>query len=192
MGEGGCQMIAKLLFFVFAILAMGSAVGVVTRRNPIHSGISLLVTFFSFACIYILLNAQFIAVIQITIYAGAILVLELFVIMLLNLREPGPKFIDLVTGSKFGISALLVSGVFALQMAIFWLLKSYKIPNIGGQYDSGKIAENGAIKSLSEVLFNDYLYPFEVASVLLLVAIIGAVILTRREKAGEKNGGEKS
>lgn len=185
-------MMPKLLFLVFAILAIGSALGVVIRRNPVHSGVSLLMTFFAFACIYIMIGAQFLAVIQITVYAGAILVLVLFVIMLLNLRDPGPGFGSLVLGTKQGIAALVFVGMLVMQFATFWFLRAWSV-NTGAkeQFSNEFLARegNGAIETLGLVLFQDFLYPFEVASVLLLVAIIGAVILTRRYgKSGADSG----
>jgi NADH-quinone oxidoreductase subunit J len=161
-----------------------SALGVVMRKNPVHSGVSLLMTFVSFAALYILLNAQFIAVIQITIYAGAILVLVLFVIMLLNLREPGRGFVDLAFNTRQGIAALVFVGLFIIELATLLFLRYFQPGNASGPYSNAKISANGSIESLSEVLFTKYLFPFEVASVLLLVAIIGAVVLTRREKQG--------
>jgi NADH-quinone oxidoreductase subunit J len=186
-------MIVNILFFIFAALAVGSAISVIVRRNPVHSGVSLLLTFVSFAAIYILLNAQFIAAIQITIYAGAILVLVLFVIMLLNLRDPGVKYTKLLFGTGQGIAAMVFVGLLVLEMATLFFLKYIKIAGASGDYSNAKIAETGAIQSLAEVLFTKFLYPFEVASVLLLVALIGAVSLTRRRKniqSTTEEGGE--
>jgi NADH-quinone oxidoreductase subunit J len=187
-------MIYQILFFVFAALAVLSALGVVMRKNPVHAGVSLLMTFVSFAALYILLNAQFIAVIQITIYAGAILVLVLFVIMLLNLREPGRGFIDLAFSTRQGVAALVFIGLFIIELATLLFLRTFDPANATGKYSTAKISSTGSIQSLSEVLFTKYLFPFEVASVLLLVAIIGAVVLTRHEKkvATETEEGGKS
>lgn len=173
-------MIYQVLFFIFAALAIVSAISVVVRRNPVHSGVSLLVTFVCFAAIYILLNAQFIAVIQVTIYAGAILILVLFVIMLLNLRQSGPKFLDLIFNTRLGIASLVFVGLLMLEFVTLFALNAISPARISGAYGNSTIATKGAIQSLSEVLFTKYLYPFEVASVLLLVAIIGAVVLSRR------------
>lgn len=173
-------MIYQILFFIFAALAILSAISVIVRRNPVHSGISLLVTFVCFAAIYILLNAQFIAVIQVTIYAGAILVLVLFTIMLLNLRQSGPKFLDLLFNTRLGVASLVFVGLLILEFATLFALNAISPARVSGGYGNSVIQANGAIESLSEVLFTKYLYPFEVASVLLLVAIIGAVVLSRR------------
>ena len=102
---------ATLLFYVFGILAVISALMVITRRNPMYSAISLLATFVSIAALYILLNAQFIAVIQITVYAGAILVLILFVIMLLNQKEAGEAFFDITSTGQRVAAILLAAAV---------------------------------------------------------------------------------
>ncbi len=174
-------MIYHVLFFVFAALAVLSALGVVMRKNPVHAGVSLLMTFVSFAALYILINAQFIAVIQITIYAGAILVLVLFVIMLLNLRDPGRGFIDLAFNTRQGVAALVFVGLFIIELVTLLFLRYFQPANTSGPYSTAKINATGSIESLAEVLFTKYLFPFEVVSVLLLVAIIGAVVLTRRD-----------
>lgn len=188
-------MIYKVLFIVFGLLAVGSAMAVVTRRNPVNAGVSLLLTFVSFAALYILLNAQFIAAIQITIYAGAILVLVLFVIMLLSLRTPGRGFSQILFGTRQGVAVLVFIGLFVLELATLLYLRYFQTAGVVGDYSNATIKSEGAIQSLSDVLFTKYLFPFEAASVLLLVAIIGAVVLTRRTKtAGEKaeKGGEAS
>ncbi len=188
-------MISNVLFFIFAILTVFSALMVISRRNPVSSGVWLLGTFVSIAAIYILLNAQFIAIIQITIYAGAILVLVLFVIMLLNLREAGHSFTDLVFNTRQGIAVLVFAGLFVLEMITILILRYYPVNSGLGTYSNAKIASDGAIQSLSEVLFTKYLLPFEVASVTLLVAIIGAVVLTRKNVGARDNarkGGEET
>jgi NADH-quinone oxidoreductase subunit J len=182
-------MMIQVLFGIFAALCIGSALMVVTRRNPVNAGVWLLLTFVSMAAMYILLNAQFIAVIQITIYAGAILILVLFVIMLLNLRTPGRKLTELLFGTRQGIAAIVFVGLFALELATILFLKVSRFGEATGLYSNEKIAEDGAIQSLSEALFSTYLLPFEVASFLLLAAIIGAVVMTRKAENSEQEGG---
>ena len=181
---------STFLLVVFSITAIASALTMITRSNPVNAGVSLLGVFVSLAAMYIVLNAQFIAAIQITIYAGAILVLVLFVIMLLNLKDPGRSFKDLITGSRQGLAVIAVMAVFAVELYVILVKTPFTPASVSGPYTDKVIAGEGAIQSLSSVLFSNYILPFEVASVLLLIAIIGAVALTRRpRKDGE--GAEK-
>ena len=171
---------ATLLFYVFGILAVISALMVITRRNPMYSAISLLATFVSIAALYILLNAQFIAVIQITVYAGAILVLILFVIMLLNQKEAGEAFFD-ITSTGQRVAAILLAAAVLFEFIYAVMLAYGRVAPVQGIYSDETIASAGNVQSIGHVLFTQYLWPFEVISILLLVAIIGAVVLTRHE-----------
>lgn len=187
-------MIVNILFLIFSLMTLGSALLVITRRNPINAGVSLLMTFVSLAAIYILLNAQFIAIIQITIYAGAILVLVLFVIMLLNLRDPGRTITDLLFNTRQGVASLVFFAMLVVELVTVFILRYRPSTASVGTYNNQVIAETGAIQSLSEVLFTKFLLPFEVASVLLLVAIIGAVVLTKKGRDDDvenEKGGAK-
>lgn len=162
--------ITQILFWVLAISSLFSAVMVITSRNPVYSVLWLIVTFFSISGHYILLNAQFLAIVNIIVYAGAIMVLFLFVIMLMNLsRDTEPqknKWLKLA-GAVAGGSLLLVL-VAALRHT--------------EQGMAGAITGDiGLIQNLGNVLFNEYVVPFEISSVLFLSAMVGAVVIGRRE-----------
>ena len=174
-------------FYVLAAATVISALMVVMRPNPMHSALWLLVTFVSLAGIYILLSAEFVAAIQVIIYAGGILVLYIFVIMLVDLSKEASLRAVFHQHTQFGFAlavAALVLGVVA------WI-------GLGGietfSFEQVTAAE-GAVdttRALARGLFIKYLYPFEVASILLLVAMIGAVILARRSTAPADEDGEK-
>ena len=165
------------LFYIFALAALFFGFLTITRRNPVNSAISLLGAFVSISALYLLLNAQFIAIVQIIIYAGAILVLILFTIMLLRLREAGKGFFDITSG-KQRAAAVILAFILIVEF-IYALLRSVGV--IGKVSD--EIAETqslGPTQALSKKLFTVYIYPFEAASILLLLGVIGAYILTRR------------
>ncbi len=166
-------MIEKLIFGYLATAIIALSILVITRRNPVHSVVLMLVLFFHIAVLYLTLNAEFLAAIQIIIYAGAVLVLFLFVILLLNLKE------ELVVERFVGIWPLGLSAAIAFAIMMILSTASFmKGPegNIG--VDIIKSETNTRV--LGKVLFTDYLYPFEILSVVLLVAIIGAIVLTKR------------
>ena len=160
------------LFFILAFLTVASALMVVINRNPIYSALSLVVTLFSLAGIFLLLEAYFLAVVQIIIYAGAIMVLFLFVIMLLNL-EREEKFLS-ISDPRILLTAFL-SLIFAGMMAKF-IFGSLSLLQDGAE----SVGDLGATKNIGLSLFTDYLLPFEIASLLLLVALVGAVLLAKR------------
>ncbi|WP_152766032.1 NADH-quinone oxidoreductase subunit J family protein [Salmonirosea aquatica] len=150
---------------------------VVFSRSPIHSVLYLILTFFCLTGHYILLNAQFLAVVNIIVYAGAIMVLFLFVIMFLNMKEDERDLVPNVTK----IAASIVCGT------IFIILFGAYRKSQAGTYDPGTYnSQTGMVESLGQVLFRDYLLPFELASVLFLIAMVGAVMLGKRE-LGERH-----
>jgi NADH-quinone oxidoreductase subunit J len=165
-------------FYLFAAIAVGASLLVIAQRNPVYSVLLLIASFGALSGLYVLLDAPFVAVIQIIVYAGAIMVLFLFVVMLLNapheethydeqvhpLMRPGPM--------RFG--ALLALG---LVVELMWALKRGA--------ESGRFA-GGAVSSVSAIgrlLFTEYAFAFEVTSILIIVAMVGAVLLARREGA---------
>ncbi len=171
----------EFLFFVFSAAALLSAVFVVTSRNPVASVMFLIVTLFSLAGLFVLLEAHFLAVVQVIVYAGAIMVLFLFVVMLLNLGHA--KFADVR-----GPLARMLGGAFGLGLAAFtaWTLLggSDQLTNArlaGPDPIKAALDARGAIGAVAVPLFRTYLVPFEVTSLLLLVAIVGAVVLARKE-----------
>ena len=165
----------QLIFFLaLSVVAVAGAVGVVLSKNPVYSALSLLINFASLAVMYILLHAQFLAVVQVIVYAGAIVVLFLFVIMLIGGDQ---KLLgERSRGRRLAAYAALVLGVV--------LLAGLGIVVASGVLDgtAGDVPGNGSVQAIGQVLFTDYVLPFELASVLLLVAMIGAVVLARKPK----------
>jgi NADH-quinone oxidoreductase subunit J len=159
------------LFYFLSFVAIFSALLVVFSRNPVYSVLYLIITFFAIAGHYILLNAQFLAAVHVIVYAGAIMVLFLYVIMLLNLNtEAEPHKSNLL---KF--AAAICAGL--LMVVLVGSLKGSELLARPAQ-----VHDVGFVKNLGKVLFTDFLLPFEIASVLLLAAMIGAVMLGKSEK----------
>jgi len=178
----------NLIYYLFFALTLGSALMVVFLRHAVYSALSLVVTMVSIAGIFILINAQLAAFFQILVYAGAIMVLFLFVIMLLNLRHSPPM--PGVTRSIRRAGAVLL-GVLLIQLLILGV-RSGATSMIAEQAKaattaSGKAPEGATITEVALILLTDYLYAFEMTSVLLLVAVIGAMVLARRSISGERN-----
>jgi NADH-quinone oxidoreductase subunit J len=163
-----------LFFYVLAFLAVGSALMVITRRNPVTAALFLVFHFFVLGGIYLTLHAQFIAVIQILVYAGAIMVLFLFVIMLLNLRDER-SLMEAITYKKVVAAGLAV----ALLGELVYLFGFSGEPI--AMVSKERAIEIGTVEFLGKQLFTTFLFPFEVTSILLLAAIVGAVILARRK-----------
>lgn len=165
--------ITEILFWGLSLLALVSAIMVVASKNPVHSILFLIVVFFAISGHYILMNAQFLAIVNIIVYAGAIMVLFLFVVMLMNLNaESEPKKNRLL---QF---AGLISGGSLFLVLISAIARSASANNVM-QMGSGN---SGLIKNLGMVLFHDYVIPFEISSVLFLSAMIGAVVIGKKEK----------
>lgn len=163
------------LFYFLSFLAVLSALMVVFSKNPVYSVLYLIITFFTIAGHYLLLNAQFLAVVHVIVYAGAIMVLFLYVIMLLNLnKESEPHKSNIL---KF--AAAICSGLLLLV-----LIGSLKSADVVMQQQPAA-AELGLVKNLGKVMFEDFLLPFEITSILLLAAMVGAVMLGKSEKANE-------
>ncbi len=163
------------LFLIFGAICVMGALNLLFQRHPINSALSLVVVMMSLAVIYWTLGAEFLAAAQVIVYSGAIMVLFTFVIMLLNAGEEVRT-----RGSKAAYFAGIpgVIGVFALLSYIFWREKqALGYANLGGSLDNGV----SNIAAISRVLFTDLLLPFEVTSILILVAILGAVVLARKE-----------
>ena len=165
--------VTTIIFWFLTVLALGSAMMVITSKSPVHSILALIVTFFAISGHYILLNAQFLAIVNIIVYAGAIMVLFLFVVMLMNLNaqvEPQKNRLIQFAG--------LISGGCLFLVMIAALVKSDVITNTV-QINAGNA---GLVKNLGKALFNDYVVPFEISSVLFLSAMIGVVVISKKEK----------
>ena len=166
--------VPQIFFGYFATMMTVLSLLVVTRRNPVHSVLLMLVLFVHVAGLYLFLNAEFLAAIQIIIYAGAILVLFLFVIMLLNLRKEE-------TENRFQKQWVFGVGVGVVFLIFFILIvgKITVLPPLG-EYSIEAIQSEGSLMTIGMVLYTRYLLPFEIASLILLVAVIGAVVLAKR------------
>lgn len=161
---------ATFVFLYFAVVIVMAASLVVVLRNPIYSALSLLVMFFHVAGLYVTLHAEFLAAIQIIVYAGAILVLYLFVVMLLNVKRE-ERF------NQQGTVALFLGVVLLTEAVLLTVSRGFTVapPDPGREG-----AAVGNTESIGEVLYSTYLFPFEIASLILLVAMIGAVILSKK------------
>jgi NADH-quinone oxidoreductase subunit J len=164
----------EIIFGYFAITILIISLLVVTSRNPVHSVLWMLLLFFHVAGIYLLLNAEFLAATQIIVYAGAILVLFLFTIMLLDLREE----MQIQRFTRGWPAGLLIST--GVLIVLITGLKGFKTTFVG-QWDIKEIEEATHTKALGKVLFTEYLLPFEIASLVLLIAILGAVVLAKKK-----------
>jgi NADH-quinone oxidoreductase subunit J len=165
--------IEEILFYIFAAGGISSALLVVTRRNPIISAIYLIVNFFCLAGIYLTLHAQFIAVIQILVYAGAIMVLFVFVIMLLNLGDER-RLRDGFTWKKVIAGG---SGFGVLMELIYIFMMQTGSPSI----EMERATTIGTVEAVGHMLFTRFLFPFEVTSLLLTAAIVGAIVLAKKK-----------
>ncbi len=164
-------MVSTALFFLFAGLAIASAISMVYHKNPLYSAISLVGVFISLSCIYVTLAAPFIAAVQILIYAGAIMVLVVFVIMLLNLDDDRPlnrlRYLYVLGG---GLGLILLTQTFFIFYAVM------RAPNVAADQS----VSAGKTLNLGQAMYTQYLLPVEIVGILLLMAIIGSVILARR------------
>lgn len=160
------------IFYILSAITLGTAFLTVLSKNPIHSAIYLVLCFFSIAGHYLLFNAQFLAMVHVIVYSGAIMILMLFTIMLMNLNKEDEKNKNLLSRlaavGSFGLLALILLAAFIKSQPV---ISQYKVS--GEDYQS--------IKVLGQVLLNNYMVPFEFASILLLVSMIGAVLLSKKE-----------
>jgi len=164
--------VTPVLFWVLSVMALFSALMVITSKNPMHSVIWLIIVFFAISGHYLLLNAQFLAIVNIIVYAGAIMVLFLYVLMLMDLKkeiEPQKHRWLRLAGAVAGGSLLLV------------LIAALKKADIANQIAETRTGDIGLIENLGKVLFNDYVVPFEISSILFLSAMVGAVVIGKKE-----------
>ena len=166
-----------LIFFVLAALAIGGGIGMISSRSPVACLLFLVTTLFSLAGIYVLLNAQFIAAVQVIVYAGAIMVLFLFVIMLLNL---GHDFQPDVRRGVWILLGFVSAGVIGWVLSVNFTQPALFARESGGLLVDASVRQLGAVGAVAFPLFRDFTVPFEITSVLLLVAAVGAVLLAKR------------
>jgi NADH-quinone oxidoreductase subunit J len=165
--------IVLILFCILSAITLSTAFLTVFSKNPIHSAIYLVICFFSIAGHYLLLNAQFLAIVHVIVYSGAIMILFLFTIMLMNLNKE-----DEVHKPRFTRLGAIVS--FCLACIVLLLIFINSKPIVGEYDTTGEDFQS--IKVLGKVLLNEYMVPFEFASILLLAAMIGTVLLSKKEK----------
>ena len=169
-----------IAFYAFAFVTAASALAVVTVRNPVHAALFLVLTFFSSACVWLLAQAEFLAIALILVYVGAVMVLFLFVVMMLDikvdpLREGFARYLPV---------ALIVAVVMALEM--FALIGVQRMSAGMGIDDPARAAGGSNTEWLGRAMFTEYLLPFELAAVILTVAIIAAIVITHRKRTGTK------
>jgi NADH-quinone oxidoreductase subunit J len=158
-----------VLFVIFGAIATGGAIMVVTRKHPMASALYLILTLFAVAALFVLRQAHFLAVIQVIVYAGAVVVLFVFVIMLINVPEEKLP-VERVTGIRF--LGVLVAGLLILESAL--VARRFGMAGTPA-------TDSGSVQAVGRALFTDYLLAFEVTSVLLLAAVIGAIALAKRK-----------
>jgi NADH-quinone oxidoreductase subunit J len=167
-------MLQVMFFYLVALIAVISGFLVVTCKSPVNSALALVNTFFCLAVFYVMLHAPFMAAIQIMVYAGAIMVLILFVIMLLNLGvEPLKKYTHTVWG--------IIAGSLVFILTFLFITPQGQTSKMVGAITNEAVMREGHTELIGKAIFVDFLLPFELASILLLVAIVGAVILAKRE-----------
>jgi NADH-quinone oxidoreductase subunit J len=165
-----------ILFFVFAVVAVAGALLLILAREPIHSALALVLVMISLAALYLLLGAEFIAAVQIIVYAGAIMVLFVFVIMLLNAGAE-----ERTNWSSIAKYAGVPLAIFLLLEVAHWMARAG--PGVGNANGAERMTNTVvSTRALSELLFQKYLFPFEATSILILIAVLGALVLAKRDE----------
>ena len=173
-------MLVEILFFAFASILVVSALAMIMVRNPVHSALLLVLCFFTSASIWLLIEAEFLAVVLILVYVGAVMVLFLFVVMMLDVNIEQVR--SRVT--RYALFGGIVAGVVVFQLvSVVWTRSLGIDVTTGGPAQPADYSNTAA---LGEVLYTEYVYPFELAAVLLLIAIVAAISLTMRKRAGLK------
>ena len=168
------------VFVVAAAIVLTGAIGVIAFRNPVHSALSLVATLFGVAVLFVAQDAQLLAAVQVIVYAGAIVVLFLFVIMLLGVDQADSLREDPLPGQR----VLAVLGGVATLGLLLVILISQEDPTTGGE-GVGGFGDRPNVEALARVLFSDYVFAFEITSLLLTIAVVGAVVLARRPTRAE-------
>lgn len=173
-------MVEAFVFYLLAALILGLAVMVITARSAVHSVVFLVVNFLLVAVLYVMLSAEYVAVVQVLVYAGGIVVLYLFVVMLVNLKREPEQYTD---PRRLGVLGTVLGGAVLAQLvgiAVYSSLQSSTAVSGAGLGSDTPFAV-GNTEQLGWVLYTSYLIPFELASMLLLVAMIGAIVLAKRD-----------
>jgi NADH-quinone oxidoreductase subunit J len=177
-----------LVFAASAAVILIGAIGVVTSRNPVHAALSLVMTLFGVAVLFIEQEADFLAAVQIIVYAGAIVVLFLFVIMFLGVDKTEDIEVEPLTGQRplaFIISAITLAGVGAMFFESHWVTGAHQVVGPIQGHISDATSPSGEPAQLGKQLFTTYLFAFEATAALLVIAVVGAVVLARRPPVAE-------
>jgi NADH-quinone oxidoreductase subunit J len=173
-----------LIFATSALLILVGAIGVITVKNPVHAALSLIMTLFGVAVAFVAQSADFLAAVQIIVYAGAIVVLFLFVIMFLGVDRRDSVSVDPLVGQRAfaGVGVLItVAGLIALMARSHWVTGALSVSTQGHALATG--SQN--VKQLGTAIFTTYLFAFEATAALLIIAVVGAVMLARRERVAD-------
>jgi NADH-quinone oxidoreductase subunit J len=170
--------ISEILFYAFSAVLVVAALGVITARNPVYAALYLVLAFLNSAVLWLLMEAEFLAIVLVLVYVGAVMVLFLFVVMMLdvNVAQMREGF------TRYAPLGLLIAGIVVFEIASVVYVRSLGYER---QAPAAMSTDNNT-QALGELLYTKYLYPFELASVLLLVAIVAAIVLTMRHRAGLK------
>ena len=173
--------ISEILFYAFAAVLVVAAVGVITARNPVHAALFLVFAFFNSAVLWLLLEAEFLAIVLVLVYVGAVMVLFLFVVMMLDVN---------VAQMREGFTRYAPLGILIAVLVVFEIGSVVWVKHLGRVSETAAVASTAAgysnTRALGELLYTKYLYPFELAAVLLLLAIVAAIVLTMRHRVGQK------
>ena len=173
-------MLAEILFWAFAAILTISALGMITVRNPVHAALLLVLCFFTSAAIWLLIEAEFLAIVLVLVYVGAVMVLFLFVVMMLDINVEEVK----ARVTRYALLGGIVAGAVVFEIvSVVWTR------SLGVEVTQGAIAQPATYSNTAELgklLYTEYVYPFELAAVLLLIAIVAAISLTMRKRTGLK------
>ena len=188
-------MIETLVFIAASAMVLGGAFGVVLRRNPVHAALSLILTLFGVAVHFVALQADFLAAVQVIVYAGAIVVLFLFVIMLLGVDKAEdlktePMMRQRYLGPLVGVGVAGIVGAAVIVARHRTIVKS--VDGLDRNTAGGQVIHDANIRQLARSLFSDYVFAFELTSVLLVIAVVGTVLLARRPNRGLQAAREKA
>ena len=171
-------MLEATVFYTLAVLILGLGILVISARSAVHSVLFLVVNFLLVAVLYVTLGAQFVAVIQVLVYTGGIVVLYLFVVMLVNLKGSPEAHED---PRRLARTGMLLSGAVLAEFAAIIVYSAVRPSSVATVSDAGLSDVGGNVEQIGWMLYTNYLIPFEVASILLLVAMVGAIVLAKRE-----------
>jgi NADH-quinone oxidoreductase subunit J len=178
---------AEILFYILAALTIAGGIGVITLRNPVHAALSLLWTFLMVAALFVLRHAEFLAAVQVLVYAGGIMVLFLFVIMLVNVKRLEPETVFLSAQAPVAVAVGVVLGALMALALLLGALATGTSDPATLQMADGQVVGN--TEAVGMLLYRTYLVPFEVVSVVLLVAMIAAIVYGRRDAGLETEAG---